>query len=263
MHDSRQSARCGLITAAAVGVVACVLADMVHEALGHGVVSWIVGDRVLAISTVALQSADASRAVAAAGTVANCVVGALALVMFRRARAVTASSLFLWLFAAFNLFNSGYLVASALMKAGDWAVVIAGLAPVRIWRFAIGAAGALVYVLSVRWCAGSMVMVARRGGLPPRPKQLALAAYVAAGVVMTAASVLNPIGPQLILPSGVGPSFGLNAGLLFAMGAVDDRLRDAPVVQNGLRLSWGWTAAAIAVGGIFIAVLGPGIRFTP
>jgi hypothetical protein len=49
-----------------MGAVACIAPDMVHEALGHGTASWIAGDRILSLSTVAIQSAAPSRFDAAA-----------------------------------------------------------------------------------------------------------------------------------------------------------------------------------------------------
>ena len=71
-------------TAASVGIVACLLADMVHEALGHCTAAWLAGDRILSLSTVGVQSATANRFVAAAGTTANCVVGVVSFLLYSR-----------------------------------------------------------------------------------------------------------------------------------------------------------------------------------
>lgn len=125
----RTSQRGSLVTFLALGLVACALAEMTHEILGHITAASLVGVRILSLSTVAIQTTYASRPVAAAGTVANLLVGACSLWLFGRISVRTTWTFFVWIFAAFNLFNSGYLVASALMGTGDWSVVIGNLSP--------------------------------------------------------------------------------------------------------------------------------------
>ncbi len=84
-----KSPRPNWLTLASIGALACLAADMVHEALGHGTASWITGDRILSISTVAMQNGEANRFVSAAGTSANCIAGALSLLALRRVRKFT------------------------------------------------------------------------------------------------------------------------------------------------------------------------------
>jgi hypothetical protein len=109
-----------LLTVSAIGALACVAADMVHEALGHGTAAWLTGDRILSLSTVAIQNATASRFVSAAGTSANWVVGILSLLAARRVQRLTSWAYVLWIFGAYNVLNSGYLVTSAVLNSGDW-----------------------------------------------------------------------------------------------------------------------------------------------
>ena len=235
---------------------------MVHEALGHGIASWLLGDPILSISTVAMQNVTPNRFVAACGTAANLVVGALSLLALRRATKFTASACFLWLFGAFNLFNCGYLLYSALSGSGDWAVVIAGLEPSILWRIGLGIAGAALYVLAIRWTAQALLRFVESGEVALRElRGLVVTAYVAGGVLMTAASVLNPIGPSLILTSGVGASFGLNAGFMFVTGIVAARAHNRTGPGRSLPFSPFWLCLALAVAAAFVAILGPGIRF--
>jgi hypothetical protein len=250
-----------LLSLLSIAVVACVSVDMVHEAIGHGTASLLTGNRILSISTVALQSAEPSRFVSAAGTAANCIVGALAFLLLRRWRNLTAPAYFLWLFGAFNLFNSWYLVASAAMNNGDWANVIAGLSPAWPWRVLLGLGGAALYFLFVRWTAGVLAPLASREGRSRDVWRLVLPAYLASGAVMTIASVFNPIGPSLILGSGVGASFGLNFGFLFVPSMVAAHPGGAAATRRALPFSPFWILLAIVSGGIFIAILGPGLRF--
>jgi len=257
------SVRHNWATVAAIGIVAGVSADMVHEALGHGIAAWLTGDRILSLCTVALQNATANRFVSAAGTSANCLVGAGALLLLRRAESLKAWSYFLWIFGAFNLFNAGYLVCSAVTNSGDWANVIAGLSPVWLWRGVLALLGTALYVSSIRWTAGSMIRLVGSGNVVlPNMWRLILPAYLAAGAVMTIASVFNPISPSLILPSGAGASFGLNAGLLFLPGIIaGDASGTQGAAARAMPFSFLWLALAVVFAGIFIVVLGPGIRF--
>lgn len=44
------------LTVIAISALACILPDVLHEGLGHGVTAWLSGAHRLTISTVALQS---------------------------------------------------------------------------------------------------------------------------------------------------------------------------------------------------------------
>jgi hypothetical protein len=252
------------LTVASIGALACVAADVVHEALGHGMASWLTGNQILSVSTVALQTAVASRVVSAAGTSANGIVGVLCFLSLHRVRRLTAGAYFLWAFGAFNLLNSGYLLFSAGSNTGDWANVIAGLSPHWLWRSLLGIAGATLYALAIRWTASAIGDLTHRGDLASADRQrLVWPAYLAGGAVMTVASVFNPISPSLILVSGAGASFGLNAGLLFLPGMMAATARRHTRVGPPLPFNWFWFALGVVGSGLFIGVLGPGIQFSP
>jgi hypothetical protein len=254
--------RPSLVTLASIGAIACVAADMVHEALGHGTASWLTGNWILSLSTVAIQNTSASRFVSAAGTSANCIIGTLSFLALRRVRRFSSWAYFLWTFAAYNLLNSGYLVVSAILNSGDWANVITGLSPQWLWRSALALAGGTLYFLTLRWTASSMLELVDRGEVANGDLQrVVLPAYLAGGAVMTVASVFNPISPALILLSGVGASFGLNSGLLFLPGMVAGNAQNQTLVTRPMPFSFFWLALGLVVSGIFIGVLGPGIHF--
>ena len=259
---TRESTRLNLVTVASIAVVACVSADMVHEVLGHGTAALLTGDRILSLPTVAIQNAAPNRFVSAAGTVANCMVGALALLLLRRSKSFTSSACFLWIFGALNLLNSGYVIASGLMNSGDWANVVAGLSPPWLWRCILLLLGTMLYVFSIRAAANSMIRFVESGAASlPDTKHLVWCSYLAAGVVMTIASIFNPISRGLILVSGVGASFGLNAGLLFLPGIVAGNAKNADAVAPRVPFSLPWLVSALIFSGVFIAILGPGIHF--
>jgi len=259
---THSSTRDSIVTLAAMGVVACALADMTHEALGHLVVAWLAGVRIVSLSTVAIQTVGTSRWVAAAGTMANILVGALSLVIFNRVDTRKGLSCFLWVFAAFNLLNSGYFIASALLGNGDWAAVIGGLKPEWAWRSALGAVGAAAYAGSISWLARSMARrVPHQFALADLPR-LVTTVYLAGGAVLTTASIFNPISPKLILISGVGASFVVTVGLLRVPAIVRRHMAaTSQVACEPIPLSIGWLSAGIVVGIVFVAVFGPGIHF--
>jgi hypothetical protein len=251
-----------LITLSAIGATACVAADLVHEGLGHGIASWLTGDRILSISTVALQNAYASRIVSAAGTCANVAAGMLSLLMLGRFHPLTPRAYFLWVFGGFNLFNVGYLVFSAIAGGGDWGTVILGLTPVWFWRLALGLTGIIVYVMAFRWLASFAIAFIKRGEISFQDRRrLVWPAYLAGGIVLTIAATLNPISPSLILISGVGASFGLNFGFLLLPDFVASDGHSQPANISPIAFSPSWTFVAFVVCTAFIGVVGPGIRF--
>ncbi|MGH8200783.1 MAG: hypothetical protein ACREVO_10535 [Steroidobacteraceae bacterium] len=256
------------MTHSAIGIVACALADMTHEALGHVTVAWLLGVRITVLATVGMQTIGSSRLVSAAGTMANLLVGVLALVLFTRIGRRTNWTLFLWLFAAFNLMNSAYLVFSALAQSGDWMTVISALHPSWAWRCLLGLAGVILYSASVSWLARSMSrLVLMRQVALAELHYLVLSAYLSGGAIMTLASVFNPFSPKLILISGIGASYVISAGLLFIPSRVKRRVAAAAEIElpensaAPTSPSISWVAAAIVVGLIFVAVFGPGIHF--
>jgi hypothetical protein len=258
-NDSQLNA----FTLAAIGALACVAADMVHEAVGHGTASLLMTDPILSLSTVAIQNASPSRFVSAAGTTANLIVGVLSLLLLRRVRKLTPSVYLLWIFGAFNLFNVGYLIASAGMNSGDWAAVISGLSPFWLWRCALGLVGIIVYVLSLQWVASFAIdFVNHRQVAIGDSRRLVWPAYLTAGVVLTVASIFNPISPSLILVSGIGASFGLNCGFLFLPPIIARNTTYRGVGEGRIPFSALWLVASVLICGLFVGILGPGIHFS-
>ena len=250
-------------TLAAIGALACIAADMVHEAVGHGTASLLMSDPIQSLSTVAIQNASPSRFVSAAGTTANLMVGVLSLLLVRRIRQFTPSAYFLWVFGAFNLFNVGYLVASACMNSGDWAAVISGLSPSWLWRCVLGLVGIILYFLSLRWIASLAInFVNHRQITIEDSRRFVWPAYLTAGVVLTVASIFNPISPSLILVSGIGASFGLNCGFLFLPPIIAGNPTYQGVGEGRIPFSAFWLILSVFISGLFIGILGPGINFT-
>ena len=250
-----------LVMVIAVAVIAYAADDTVHELIGHGSADWFLGIKPLSISTVALQSVGSSRWAAAAGALANMIAGIAAYIFFVRTHGFGPWRYLLWLFGFVNLMNgTGYLVASALLNTGDWAVVIAGWTPAWIWRAGMAMTGAVLVVVSVRWAAALMRGLVASGAVALKDVvRLCVPAYITGGLLFVAAAALNRITPGSIFVSGAGPSFGLTFGLLLmprlAAGVEEEGTRAQP-----LQMHWGWMTLAMVAGAVFIGIFGPGVR---
>lgn len=251
-----------LVTVVAIAVVAYAGCDMVHELFGHGLACALSPNvRALSLSTVALQTDASSRFVAAAGSLANIVTGVFAGILFRRRKNWAAWSFFLGLFGVMNLLNgTGYLIFSGLLNMGDWAVVFAGTEPAWLWRTLLSLVGILLYGLVI-WSANRQIVSLVRSGRISRqePARILLPAYVAGGLLFVLGSALNPIGPSLILTSGVSSGFGAMAGLVFLPTLVEKQTSQVRSAGQALPFSLGWCVAGAIVALIFIGLLGPGI----
>jgi hypothetical protein len=256
------NSRSSLATVIAVAIVAYAADDAVHEALGHGSAALFCHIKMLSISTIGLQTAESSRIVAAAGPIANVIAGAVALSCADRTKSFNSRRYFLWLFGFLNLMNgTGYLMASALLGGGDWAVVIAGLNPPLAWRAAMGLVGALSYATIVRWSASVMARMVIQGAVNRSDLvRLTVPAYFAGGILFVAASIFNPVGPALIVASGAGASFGLTFGLLLIPRLAENTAQLQGEAQSPLQLSKSWLLAAVIVAVVFIGMFGPGVR---
>lgn len=250
-------------TVIAIAAAAYVSCDMIHEVLGHGLACALSpGVRALSLTTVALQTDASSRWVAAAGSIANVVAGLAAFALFRRRTTWDGWTLFLALLAATDLFNgTGYLIFSAALDIGDWAVVIAGTTPPWLWRTILGLTGIALYGMVVAGAARASVVRIRQGLISPRePGRVLLLAYVAGGLLFVAGAAMNPIGPSLILTSGVSSGFGAMAGLAALPSLIERRTTGAPEGGRPLPFSLGWCVAGAVAAALFVGVIGPGIR---
>jgi hypothetical protein len=95
------------LTIIGISALACILQDVLHEGLGHGVTAWLSGAHRVTMSTVALQSDIDTRWISANGTVVNLLFAAIFwLVLLRPQRYRSATRYFLVLAMAGNLFTS-------------------------------------------------------------------------------------------------------------------------------------------------------------
>ena len=257
--------RISLATIASIGILAFGLEPIVHEVIGHGVVCWLTGGKVILISSTAMQTASASRLVPAAGPLANIIFGLAALVLLRalvtqRANAharsdanadshaasgdtrISLTFLFLYFFAFANLFLAfGYILYSGLINFGDFAAVIHGLRPAWLYRATLVAVGALGYRYGIAQAARFLVSLLPRtikaSPAPPLPasplslpdaRRIIHTACFAGGGLFLLASCFNPNSPTLILYDGLSGAIGLTLGFFLALTDLRQSQRAAP-----------------------------------
>ncbi|MGC1617044.1 MAG: hypothetical protein WA765_01000 [Candidatus Acidiferrum sp.] len=250
-----------VLTVVAISFVAQILADALHEGLGHAAVALLTGTKTGVLSTVAWSSAVDSRLVAAGGTLANLAAGLIFWIALRRVRSGSVRlRFFLLTCLAFNLFaGTGYFFFSGVTNFGDWAVVIHGLPAHWLWRSLLVVAGIALYYGALLVVGTGLV---RYVGVPRndqrRLRKLTWIPYFSSVVLLSLAGLLNPIGIQLMWQSALPGAAGAHSGLLWLMyyiprGTVPER------GSEGIDRSYAWIIVALGLSLVFVFVLGRGI----
>jgi hypothetical protein len=255
-----------LLTVAAIAVCAAVITDLIHEGLGHGGMCVATGAQPLALSTVHFECSADTRLVAAGGTLANLFFGPLS---FAAARALKRSAhwrYFFWLLMTFNLFDAGgYFQFSGIGNFGDWAAVVAGWQPPWAWRIGLVALGTVTYfLLFVPLCLRELrPFIGKDAELRVRrARQITVVPYLTSGVLSCAAGALNPVGPLLILVSAAAASFGGHSGMAWMWTLLQGpRIPSSEWQMPELERDRAWIVAAVVLAIVFIAGMGPGVKF--
>jgi hypothetical protein len=250
-----------LLTICAISLIAAIVANVVHEGLGHAATALLTGTQSGVLTTVAWSSDFDSRLVAAAGTLANLAAGLIFWILLRgAARTSVRLRFFLLISLAFNLFTgTGYFFFSGVTNFGDWAVVIAGSQAHWMWRSLLVIVGIAAYYGAVLLVSTGLV---RYVGVPRndgrRLTKLTWIPYLSATLLLCAGGLLNPLGIQLVWQSALPGTAGADCGLLWMRyyiprGTIPER------GSERIGRSYGWIAAAVALSLVFIFALGRGI----
>ncbi len=270
MSTDTRAARIDVPTVIAISALAYTVANIVHEGLGHGGMCVLVGARPTVLNAIFFEYDDVAATLAqqkwisAGGSIANVLVGFPSLWASRRPGLAPSWRYALWLFAAVNLLTAfGYLVFSGIGGIGDWARVVEGFGTTWIVRGGMALVGAALYFVA----APRLLMPALDPflGTDPttraqRAKWLGLVPYLAGGVALVIAGILNPYGLKIVLISAVAAGFGGTSLLAWYPGIPRDPAPGTPAAPLPIERSWAWIIAGVIVLGIFVAVLGPGLR---
>lgn len=248
----------GIATLIAIAYAAYFIADIAHEALGHGGMCLALGGKLLFLSTTFEDCSIHSRLIDGAGPVMGIIVALLAWAWLRfeppQSENTRACLLLTFTFAIF--WNVFYLIRSGITDQGDWAFVIAGLQPKLIWHIAMTVAGGVLYALAMRMTT-TLIHANSRASIGASPFAFTLIAFVAAVTLSAIAAQFDTrsVAPNLIdkLPSALAA-----LGLVWVGWTVT---RSAPHFRIAIPQSPAWTAVGAASAVVFVAVLGPGLRF--
>jgi hypothetical protein len=145
---------------------------------------------------------------------------------------------------------------------GDWAVVVAPLQPVWLWRILLTVVGAFAYWTVTRWAIDRLGqhLSASPPGRVAEAYRYTLVAYGTGALLSVAAGLLDPGGLVVVLISGLAASLGGNSALAWGPQLLHDPRLGTPT-DMPLRVTrdrrWIVVAALAAIA--FVLVLGPGI----
>jgi hypothetical protein len=250
-------------TVIAIAALACIVGDVLHEAVGHGGMALLSGARHLTVSTVALQSDFDTRWIAAAGPLVSLISGGIFwLLLLKPERYRPATRYFLILAMAGGLFSgTGYFLFSGVANFGDWADVIRGWHPHWLWQVGLVAIGAPSYYASMLLVAAKLGPFRRNDDDPRKMRTLCWLPYFSEGILAGIAGLFNPVGMFYVFASALASSLGGNAGML-SLPSMLRRPRPMDEEPAGsLPRSPTWIAVAAVGGLVFIFVLGRGVTW--
>lgn len=257
--------RLNLASLISISLPAFALEPFVHEVLGHTVTAWLLGTKVVLVSSTAMQTEGGSRLIPAAGPLSNLLFGAAAFLLLLRIPRFTASRYFLWIFAFANLFlGFGYTLYSGAINFGDSAYVIAGLRPAWLYRLGLVVLGYFGFRFSVGLAVRDTLSLVRSGSLLSADvPRLIYPSCLAGALLYFVASLFNPVSPSLILYDGLSMAVGVAIGFCLIPANVK-RLSDpnpaAVAEAASLPFSSAWLAFAILSSAAFLYFLGHGFK---
>ncbi len=204
------------LTLISISALACILQDILHEGLGHGVTAWLSGAHKMTISTVALESDISTRWISANGTLVNLFFAVVFWLLLRKPnRYSPALRYFFALALAANLFTgTGYFFVSGVTNFGDWGAVIAGFQPHWLWQLGMIVIGTASYYASVLLVRAKLLPFREFNPVSRRIRGLCWIPYVADGVLAGLSGLLNPFGLFYVFVSALPSTLGANAGFL-------------------------------------------------
>lgn len=266
--DHEHSRRHNLWTLAALGFLAYYITAMWHEIAGHGFAMYLLGIHRFILTSTSMFSPDrqfaagqitlGDRLVAAAGAIANIVLGITIYPLFRhltRSGANLTLRLFLWLLVALNFFLAFvYVFYSGVFGVADFSNAIASLPHHALLRVSEVVFGTLFSIATVRFFAVSFAE------FPENLWRLSLVPYVSASLIFCAAGLRNPAGFYIMMIAVI-PAALIGQSILVFVTPLARRLRVASPTPAAVPFS----LTAILIAAVFVVIIfltAPGVRFT-
>jgi hypothetical protein len=216
MSTAAPPAKDDRLTLISISALACILQDILHEGLGHGVTAWLSGAHKLTISTVALESDNSTRWISANGTLVNLFFAIVFWLLLRKPQRYSPALRYFFVMAlAANLFTgTGYFFVSGVTNFGDWGAVIAGFHPHWLWQLGMAVIGAASYYASVLLVRAKLLPFREFDPASRRIRGLCWIPYITDGVLSGLSGLLNPFGLFYVFVSALPSTLGANAGFL-------------------------------------------------
>jgi len=137
-----------LIYLATIGILSYVVADIIHEVVGHGGACLVIGNKIELLTSVYFKSSPGNILVDIGGPIANLIFGGLTFYILTR---TSFAKLFLFQVTAYNLFwFSGTILHSAISKTGDWTFAVKEIVSEPYGKILLIATGILTYIVILR-----------------------------------------------------------------------------------------------------------------
>lgn len=137
-----------LIYLSAIGILSYVIADIIHEVIGHGGTCLIIGNKIELLTAVYFKSRPGNIFIDIGGPISNLIFGALTFFILTK---TSFAKLLLFQVAAYNLFwFSGTILHSAISKTGDWTFAINEIAGEPLGKLCLIVSGILVYTIIIK-----------------------------------------------------------------------------------------------------------------
>src|SRR5262245_50125616 len=190
---------------ACIAVVSYLVAAVIHEGLGHGLIAVLLGAQDLRLSIAALHldsrslADGASRLVCMAGPLIGFIAGCLSALWQLRTRSRNSEfRYFLWLTASVCLFaNSGYLMALSFVPFGDIDGVLHGVKYSFWYRLGLSLGGMGLYVATVFFASHTLDPFLGRNDRRARAAKLLLTSYLVGSGSLILSTCLGPEGLYL------------------------------------------------------------------
>lgn len=133
---------------ATVGVLSYIVANIIHEVIGHGVTCLIIGNKIELLTSVYFKSSPGNILVDIGGPTANLIFGGLTFYFLIK---TSFNKFFLFQVTAYNLFwVSGTILHSAISKTGDWTFAIKKIVREPYEKITLIISGILFYIIILR-----------------------------------------------------------------------------------------------------------------
>ncbi|MES3019670.1 MAG: hypothetical protein V4721_17915 [Bacteroidota bacterium] len=246
------------------GIIAYIITNVSHEAIGHGLTSVILGNQITLLSSAYFRSWPHSFITDALGPIMNLVMGLVFFIIINRTSTRNLYfKLIMLLSMAFNLFCFSWLCFYAgVTGSGDLAFDVSGLMTFFTWRGILIATGLITYYLSfILVLQSSRTIFSDADSLYSRKflSQLFLTPYFAAGIAAwIAVSFFRPVSFTNYYETFVIPIF---APLLFVPGYLKAQRLATDTFGASQEFKWKLVGFILAVFILFCLTMGRGMEF--